>query len=101
VWALFTTHHWPGNVRELKNALEHAFIRCNERVIAMDHLPVELCKFHRDGNGATNRSAGQEAEAIRHTLIKARWNKSRAAELLGISRRTIYRKMQKYGIPYA
>jgi PAS domain S-box-containing protein len=101
VWTLLTTHHWPGNVRELKNTLEHAFIRCNESVIAMDHLPVELCKFHHDGNGATNRSAGQEAEAIRHTLIKARWNKSRAAKLLGISRRTIYRKMQKYGIPYA
>jgi PAS domain S-box-containing protein len=101
VWALLTNHHWPGNVRELKNTLEHAFIRCNENVITMDHLPVELCSFHRDGHGVANRSAGQEAEAIRHTLIKARWNKSRAADLLGISRRTIYRKMQKYGIPYA
>ena len=40
----------------------------------------------------------EEAEAIRRALRKARWNKSRAAGLLNISRRTIYRKMQKYGI---
>ena len=101
VWTLFTHYHWPGNVRELKNTLEHAFIRCNESAITLDHLPPELRNVQQDESRPAYVDTKQEAEVIRRTLRKARWNKSRAAELLGISRRTIYRKMQKYDIPYA
>ena len=99
VWIMFNRYRWPGNVRELKNTLEHAFIRCNDGIIALNHLPSEFGELHRDGAGSAPGDADQEAEAIRNSLHQARWNKSRAAELLGISRRTIYRKMQKYGIP--
>jgi transcriptional regulator with PAS, ATPase and Fis domain len=97
-WELLNQHHWPGNVRELENTLEHAFIRCRENAITADHLPTEFRKHRGNAQGAAFRSEDQEAEAIRRALRKALWNKSRAAELLGISRRTIYRKMQKYGI---
>ena len=99
VWAMFHHHPWPGNVRELKNTIEHAFIRCRDGVITLNHLPAEFCKLHRDAAGSPAEKSDQEAETIRRILEKARWNKSRAAGMLGISRRTIYRKMQKYGIP--
>ena len=99
VWSKFNKHAWPGNVRELRNTIEHAFIRCTNSVIAVDHLPVEFHMLYRDGSGSALGGDGQEAEIIRRTLQEARWNKSRAAGMLGISRRTIYRKMEKYGIP--
>ena len=99
VWDLFNGHRWPGNVRELKNTLEYAFIRCRDGVITHDHLPAEFRERHRDAAGSAAEKSDQEAETIRRILQKARWNKSRAAGMLGISRRTIYRKMQKYGIP--
>ncbi|MBW2483400.1 MAG: sigma 54-interacting transcriptional regulator, partial [Deltaproteobacteria bacterium] len=98
VWKMFGNYPWPGNVRELENTLEHAFICCHEGAITVNHLPAEFKKLQGSASDAVPMTEEQEAEAIRRTLRKARWNKSRAAELLGISRRTIYRKMQKYGI---
>ena len=99
VWTMFHHHPWPGNVRELKNTIEHAFIRCRDGVITSNHLPAEFRERHRDAAGSAAEKSDQEAETIRRILQKARWNKSKAAGMLGISRRTIYRKMQKYGIP--
>ena len=42
VWTMFHHHPWPGNVRELKNTIEHAFIRCRDGVITLNHLPAEF-----------------------------------------------------------
>jgi PAS domain S-box-containing protein len=98
VWAMFKSYGWPGNVRELENTLEHAFICCHEGAITVNHLPAELKKLQDSASDAVPMTEEKEAEAIRRALRKSLWNKSRAAELLGISRRTIYRKMQKYGI---
>jgi len=98
VWKILNTHLWPGNVRELENTIEHAFIHCHEGVITANQLPHELHKLHKSKAEAVSITEDQEAEAIRQALRKTLWNKSRAAQLLGISRRTIYRKMQKFGI---
>ena len=98
VWTMLNNHHWPGNVRELENTLEHAFIRCHENAITVDHLPAEFRKLQGNEDGTPPVNEDKEAESIRRALRKTRWNKSKAAGLLGISRRTIYRKMQKYGI---
>ena len=98
VWKILNSHRWPGNVRELENAIEHAFIHCHEGAITVNHLPLELRMLQGSEPRAVPRTEDQESEVIRRALRKALWNKSRAAELLGISRRTIYRKMQKYGI---
>lgn len=92
-------HTWPGNVRELENTIEHAFVRCRQGVITVEHLPQEFgevalqVNFDKGPDGEQ-----QEAQRIRRALIKTDWNKTRAAELLGISRRTIYRKIDQYGI---
>ena len=97
-WKAFLHYSWPGNVRELENTLEHAFIRCHQDVITVNHLPPELHAKHAELPGRQNLSEEQEALALQQALQSARWNKSKAADLLGISRRTIYRKMEKFGV---
>ncbi|RJQ53846.1 MAG: response regulator [Nitrospiraceae bacterium] len=93
-------YHWPGNIRELEHTLEHAFILCRQNTISVDHLPLELRTF-----GSTETSSSDnndedinDPQVILQALEKAAWNKSRAAQLLGISRRSIYRKIKEFKI---
>jgi len=97
----FMDYPWPGNVRELEHVMEHAFVLCHGGVITLEHLPPEIRDYER-----TEKMAGQEirtqgsngAQEILDALNKAHWNKTKAARLLGISRRTIYRKICLYQI---
>ena len=98
VMNIFMNYSWPGNIRELEHTLEHAFIVCRGDAITVDHLPRNIkdvisAKFihHRD------REKG-EPEIILQTLDKTAWNKAKASRLLGIDRKTLYRKMEKYQI---
>ena len=91
-------YNWPGNVRELKNALEHCFIRCPERVITASNLPAYLLPLNDHINREGISPEEKEAQVIQQALHDSHWNKSKAAAKLGISRRTIYRKMQKYDL---
>jgi PAS domain S-box-containing protein len=92
----FMDYPWPGNVRELEHVMEHAFVLCHGGMITLEHLPSEI----RD-DGRTERIAVQEAsthgpngaQEVLNALNKTHWNKTKAARLLGISRRTIYRKI--------
>ncbi|MHC1743299.1 MAG: sigma 54-interacting transcriptional regulator [Syntrophobacteraceae bacterium] len=99
VLTLLMNHPWPGNVRQLSHAIEHAFILCRSHIITLEHLPPDIeddmePEFHRPSRNET----ADELEAILAALEKASWNKAKAARLLNISRRTIYRKMEEYGI---
>ncbi|MCU7816656.1 MAG: sigma-54 dependent transcriptional regulator, partial [Candidatus Thiodiazotropha sp. (ex Rostrolucina anterorostrata)] len=92
-------HSWPGNVRELENTIEHAFVRCRQGAITVDHLPQEFGEIALQVNSDKGPDGEQqEGQRISRALIKTDWNKTRAAELLGMSRRTIYRKIDQYGI---
>jgi len=92
-------HSWPGNIRELENTLEHAFVRCQEDVITVNHLPPAFAEFApKLSTEEEPDPAWHEAKRVRWALRKSAWNKSRAAELLGMSRRTIYRKIYHYNI---
>jgi len=95
---IFLRHTWPGNVRELENAMEHAFILCNQRVITLDHLPVELKSHAGDITRFNRYDHRAEAKAIERALQKTDGNKAKAARLLSMSRRTFYRKIEKYNI---
>jgi transcriptional regulator with PAS, ATPase and Fis domain len=91
-------YSWPGNVRELEHTLEHAFILCRQSTITIHHLPPELKTYST--REVIDRSDGKadDPAAIRQALEKTAWNKSKAASLLGISRRSIYRKIEEFNI---
>jgi PAS domain S-box-containing protein len=95
-----------GNVRELENAVEHAFVVCGTGVIERRDLPPHILGEQMTSSDPVPTSApprqhplqDAEAAAIRQALAAHEGNRTRAAEHLGISRNTLWRKMKKYGI---
>ena len=100
VLGLFMDYSWPGNVRELEHVMEHAFVLCHGGTITLQHLPADIRSYEPPVESprpkTRSRSAHEEVAEIRNALNKAGWNKSKAARLLGIGRRTIYRKIEDY-----
>ncbi|HUJ39012.1 MAG TPA: sigma-54 dependent transcriptional regulator [Candidatus Acidoferrales bacterium] len=103
VMEAFRAHTWPGNVRELRNVLEHAVIVASGETIGRQHLPLHFGKSAagpvllgglRFPLGVTVEQA--ERELIRQTLEATGHNKTRAAELLGISLKTLHNKLKEY-----
>ena len=95
---MFLNYPWPGNVRELENLLEHAFVRCRQSVITAENLPSDFHHYCESHALPADLSPQDEAAAIRRALKQSGGNKTEAALLLGMSRRTIYRKLEKLGI---
>ncbi|WP_035105613.1 sigma-54-dependent Fis family transcriptional regulator [Desulfohalovibrio reitneri] len=99
--AQFMRYSWPGNVRELKHAMEHACILSRDSRIAVADLPQELqeqVSGQPEAGPAPSTSrkpAGLEREDILRALRETGGNKAKAARVLGISRRTLYRKMDE------
>ncbi len=94
-----TCHDWPGNVRELENVIERAFVLCHQSTITLEHLSDELTSKSRSPiSGAFPIQEDEEVSSILSALDKTAGNKSRAARLLGLSRKTIYRKIEKYNL---
>lgn len=99
VLSRFMDYTWPGNVRELEHVMEHAFVLCHGGTITLNHLPADIRSFEpvEESPRLKNKTASAHgADAIRDALNKTGWNKSKAARLLGIGRRTIYRKIEDY-----
>lgn len=101
---LLMRHPWPGNVRELENAVERAVILCRGDAIAPDDLPDTI---HSAADGEkeidTVLKPGlslkeMEKQMILRTLEETAGNRTHAAEILGISRRTLQNKLKEYGI---
>ena len=95
VMALFMKYHWPGNIRQLENILEHAFVLCRQNIITPRDLPTDFMPgaSSRPTDGETGDGSA-DIRAIREALEQTEYNKSEAARLLGISRRTLYRKLE-------
>lgn len=98
VMELFRSHSWPGNVRELEHAVEHAAILCKTDIITLFDLPQELidseqCPVKPASVSPIPAQSPQKNLTLEEALALAGGNKSRAAELLGISRRTLYRHL--------
>jgi DNA-binding NtrC family response regulator len=101
---ILESYKWPGNVRELKNVIQRAVLVCTEETLLPEHLPPRFL------NGKNLRRESEtvfevgtsldrmEREMIVRTLEAAGNNRTRAAELLGISRRALYNKLQKHNL---
>ncbi|MFO7756100.1 MAG: sigma-54 dependent transcriptional regulator [Bacteroidales bacterium] len=108
---LFLEYEWPGNIRELKNVINRAVLLSDSGIIKAQSLPEEI-RFSKvtgsrlQGEKEQLNKAGNLKEATEITekdliisaLIKCNWNKSKAAKLLSIDRKTLYNKIKHYDI---
>ncbi len=95
------SYSWPGNVRELRNSIESAVVMCKGNIITLDDLPPFVRNDSNRDYIKLNTGislADAEKEIIRFTLQKEGRNKSKTAEVLGIGRKTLHRKIQEYGL---
>ena len=94
------TYSWPGNVREIRNAIEYAFVLCQERLIDIAHLPPRIIK---SGSGhGRNSDVGPAKDLVQEDTVRAlrqsKGNQTEAAKLLGVSRVTVWKRVKRYGI---
>lgn len=92
----FFRHHWPGNLRELQNVIKRATLLTTTEKLELNSLPMEFLATETSNKNPTNLKDEAEKVAILDALILAKGNKSRAAELLGISRKTLYNKINQF-----
>ena len=110
--ALLTGHTWPGNVRELRSAIDRAVLLCGEGPIEPAHLRLERRQIQprlraeprvpdpADTSFDLERpEEPDEAARIKRALEECGGNQSRAAKLLGVSRKTLIRRLDRYGLP--
>jgi len=86
-------YHWPGNVRELQNAIQYSLVLCKGQTMEPNHLPPGI-KYNRSLNNKSQRkerSRKIDTEQVKAILKKTGGNKVEAAQLLGVSRSTLYR----------
>ena len=99
---LLKNYAFPGNVRELENILERAVALCKGSTIQIQDLPsdlveLDLCSYDRPSEGLLNLEE-LEKDYIKHVLTLTNGSRSRTAEILGIERTSLWRKMKKYDL---
>jgi DNA-binding NtrC family response regulator len=103
---LLVDYHWPGNVRELRNILERAAILCEGGLITAEHLtlvpappaPPPSPAAAEPEPGAGGSISSVEKSMIEQALKDARFNKSKAARQLGLTRTQLYVRLKRYGL---
>ncbi len=100
------THQWPGNIDELQNRVRGAIVRAESSVITASDLGLargESAPVPVGGKGASQFSlirGEAEKDAVESALKQCNWNVSKTARLLGISRPTLYEKIQRFGLSF-
>jgi DNA-binding NtrC family response regulator len=100
---LFLDYPWPGNIRELKSVIESAVMVADTEYITISDLPMNLQQYatgrrEEIGTRAIRNIEEGERVVIEDALRQTNGNKAKAAEALGISTRTLYRKLEKFAI---
>jgi two-component system, NtrC family, response regulator HydG len=117
VWDIFYHYDWPGNLRELRNIIKRAVLLASDNKIEKEALPLELYETSflaektdhsvtsSQGNSSLNSSVDyksqwkeQEKDLIQKVLQDTRFNKSKTARILNMDRKTLYSKIEKYGL---
>jgi two-component system, NtrC family, response regulator HydG len=116
VWEIFLGYDWPGNLRELKNIIKRSVLLCNDLLISKESLPQELqnpenlLAGRMETNSYVDQKSSptainyksqwveQEKELIQKVLNDTKFNKSKTARILKMDRKTLYSKLEKYGL---
>lgn len=108
VLEIFRSYDWPGNLREMKNVVKRAVLLTSEGLIGVKALSSEMLDQLRNPSHKSSSAnpvydlkalqESKEKEMIIKTLKEVRYNKSKAARILNIDRKTLYLKIEKYGI---
>ncbi len=101
--ALFLDYPWPGNIRELRSIIESAVMVSDGDYITISDLPMNLQHYatgrrEEIGTKAIRNIEEGERSVIEEALRQTHGNKAKAAEALGISTRTLYRKLEKFDL---
>lgn len=95
---VFTNYAWPGNLREMKNVVRRATLLAHGKQIRMDDIPSEIYIQQKNKEQYHLFNEQNESELIRSVLGTVGYNKSKAARLLNIDRKTLYNKLKLYQI---
>ncbi len=98
VWEIFGTYHWPGNIRELQNVVKRAVLLTQGAKILPNALPHEMKQKKGMPATGTLSKAEFEKEQILKALKRTNYNKSKAAKLLQITRKTLYNRISYYDL---
>ena len=110
VQSFFLTYDWPGNLREMRNIIKRAVLLTNGNTVEIDVMPTEifeetfdsdkfsLTESYKEEDNLKLYSSKSEEKTIRLALEKAKFNKTKAAKILGIDRKTLYNKIKLYDI---
>lgn len=93
---LFQSYSWPGNLRQMKNVIKYATLLASSRYITRKELPEELTENMSASTNVQLKNVEHECDLIRKALEESGNNKTRAAQLLGIDRKTLYNKLKNY-----
>ncbi|MGB5437019.1 MAG: sigma-54 dependent transcriptional regulator [Maribacter sp.] len=96
---VFETYNWPGNIRELQNVIRRAVLLTEKGEITVDSLPVEICNpaNTNEVHGSISKS-DFEKDQIMKALKRTNYNKSKAAKILQVTRKTLYNRISQYNL---
>jgi len=96
VMKILQTYHWPGNIRQLRNVIERAIVLAKGRMITIKELPEEFLLQQEHSETLSKRTLKDlEIQAIKDALRECKGNKSKAAKVLGISRKAFYKRLRE------